>query len=181
MMTAPCGARGLRGGMLCKLVSKATNRKVEQSPAASLCLAMQKLVYVDDSLPRVTRRRAGKGWANYDPAERRRLSAIGLPPAYIDAWLCPVPNGQILATGKGSVKLKDMLAHVSDHLGNTPAIARSSYIHPAVIAQLEGQEEWRKNLRLPRSTRWQTRTERGLIAFLEECGTASEFLQLDAA
>lgn len=86
-----------------------------------------------------------------------------------------------LATGEGQVKLREMLEHVSERLGNTPAIARSSYIHPAVIARIEGQEEWRQGLRLPRQTSWLTRAERGLIAFLEECGTASDYLANDAA
>lgn len=337
---------------------------------------MEKLVYVDDTLPGITRRRAGKGWAYYDPSgalirdarEKKRLNAIALPPAYTDAWFCPAPNGHILATGyddagrkqyryhpdfratresakydacasfgkrlplvrkrvaedlavrgvpreralaavvrlldlsairigneqyaksndsygattlradhaevgrrklelhfvgKGGkehelavedadlaaavlrmedladadeggddhlfryedeegevrpvtsadvnaylretmgeaftakhfrtfhasslaferlatgrehVKLREMLEHVAEHLGNTPAIARKSYIHPAVIARIEGQEEWREGLRLPRQTQWLSRAERGLIAFLEECGTASDYL-----
>ena len=339
---------------------------------------MEKLVYVDDDLPGITRRRAGKGWAYYDvsgalirdPAERARLNGIALPPAYTDAWFCPAPNGHILATGyddagrkqyryhpafrrhresakydacaafgkrlplvrkrveadlaqaavtreralaavvrlldlsairvgnehyartnasygattlradhaevgrrrlvlhfvgkggkehdlavedpdlaaavrrmedlaeegedhlfryedeegevrpvtsadvnaylretmgedfsakhfrtfhasslaferlatgTGHVKLSEMLEHVAEALGNTPAIARSSYVHPAVIARIEGQEAWREGLQLPRSTRWLTRAERGLIAFLEECGAASDYLGGDAA
>lgn len=76
-----------------------------------------------------------------------------------------------LAEGPGEVRLKDMLEHVAEHLGNTPAIARKSYIHPAVIARIEGQAEWRAGLRLPRQTRWLSRAERGLVAFLEECGS----------
>ena len=336
---------------------------------------MENLVYVDDSLPGITRRRAGKGWAYYDPSgalirntkEKKRLNAIALPPAYADAWYCPAPNGHILATGyddagrkqyryhpdfrarresakydacasfgkklplvrrrvtedisagvtreaalaavvrlldlsairignahyartnesygattlraehaevgrrklalsfvgkggkehelevedsdlakavrrmenldgdagdhlfryedddgavhpvtsadvngylretmgedftakhfrtfhasslaferlatgKGAIKLAEMLDHVSEHLGNTPAIARKSYIHPALIARIEGQEEWRKGLKLPRQTRWLSRGERGLIAFLEECGSAGDYLGAD--
>ncbi|RNJ63357.1 MAG: DNA topoisomerase IB [Porphyrobacter sp. IPPAS B-1204] len=339
---------------------------------------MEKLVYVDDDLPGITRRRAGKGWAYYNPSgtlirdseERARLNAIALPPAYHDAWFCPAPNGHILATGyddagrkqyryhpdfrsaqesakydacarfghllplvrkrvkedlaqprvtreralaavvrlldlsairvgnehyartnasygattlraghaevgsrrivleftgkggkehdltlvdaqlaravqrmqdlageaddhlfrymgdegevrpvtsgevnaylrettgadfsakhfrtfhasslafeklatgRGRVKLSEMLENVAQRLGNTPAIARSSYVHPAVIARIEGQEAWRAALTLPRQTRWLTRAERGLIAFLDECGTASEYLCSDAA
>jgi DNA topoisomerase-1 len=339
---------------------------------------MEKLVYVDDDLPGITRRRAGKGWAYYDPAgtlirdpaERRRLNAIALPPAYSDAWFCPAANGHILATGyddagrkqyryhpgfraaresakydacaafgkrlplirkrvdtdlrapgvtreralaavvrlldlsairignehyartnesygattlradhaevgarrimlcfvgkggkeheldlvdgrlaravaqmqdlggadeddhlfryededgvlrpvasadvnaylretmgenfsakhfrtfhasslafeklaegPGEVRMKEMLEHVAEHLGNTPAIARSSYVHPAVIARIEGQAAWREGLRLPRRTHWLTRAERGLIAFLEECGTAGDYLAEEA-
>jgi DNA topoisomerase I len=84
-----------------------------------------------------------------------------------------------LATGPGHVRLNEMLEHVAERLGNTPAIARSSYVHPAVIARIEGQEAWREGLRLPRQTRWLTRAERGLIAFLEECGTAAGLLAGD--
>ncbi|MFN2100970.1 DNA topoisomerase IB [Altererythrobacter sp. MF3-039] len=66
-----------------------------------------KLIYIDDDLPGITRKRAGKGWAYYDPkghlitdrAEKRRLNAVALPPAYTDAWFCPASNGHILATG----------------------------------------------------------------------------------
>jgi DNA topoisomerase-1 len=352
--------------------------------ARRISLPMEKLVYVDDDLPGITRRRAGKGWAYYDPtgalirdpAERRRLAAVALPPAYRDAWFCPAPNGHILATGydeagrkqyryhpefrrhresakydacaafgkllplvrkrvdedlrqpgvtreralaavvrlldlsairignehyartnesygattlradhaevggkrialhfvgkggkehaldvadarlaravarmqdiggaeegdeaeddhlfryeddggevrpvtsgdvnaylretmgeefsakhfrtfhasslafeklasgPGEVRMKDLLDHVADRLGNTPAIARSSYVHPAVMARIEGQEDWRRGLKLPRQTRWLSRAERGLIAFLEDCGAASDYLASDAA
>ena len=66
------------------------------------------------------------------------------------------------------VSLKDMIAPVAQALGNTPAISRKSYIHPALIALCrEGQDEWRKGLRLPRQTRYLSRGERGLIAFLD--------------
>jgi len=320
-----------------------------------------KLIYVDDDLPGITRRRVGKGWAYYDPegklirdaAERTRLSAIALPPAYVDAWFCPAGNGHILATGmdakgrkqyryhpdfraaresekfggclafgkllplvrkrveadlaarslsreraiasvvrlldlgalrvgnkgyakanksfgattlrnhhasvsgatlklrfraksgvlrevslsdralsrcvkamqdlpgqhlfqwldddgtphevssacvndylcetmgehftaknfrtwhasvlgfallanaKDTLPLKAVLADVASHLGNTPAVTRSSYIHPDVLALVERQEEWRGGLRLPRASAWLSREERGLIALLE--------------
>ncbi|MGV2495695.1 DNA topoisomerase IB [Pelagerythrobacter aerophilus] len=329
-----------------------------------------KLIYVDDELPGIARKRAGKGWAYYDahgklirdPAERKRLNAIALPPAYTDAWFCPAPNGHILATGidakgrkqyryhpdfraaregekfdgclvfgnllplvrkrveddlagrkltreraiasvvrlldlgamrignegyartnrsygattlrqrhaevtgrtlrlryKGKsgklrevsltdgalarvvrtmqdlpgqhvfqyvddegelhavgshdvneylcetmgehftaknfrtwhasvlgfqmlaraeerLTLKAMLDVVAEHLGNTPAITRKSYVHPAVIDLVEQQEEWRSSLRLPRSTQWLTREERGLIELLEKAPGAEELL-----
>ena len=68
---------------------------------------MSKLIYVDDAMPGITRKRAGRGWAYYDPKgkliadpeERMRLNAVALPPAYADAWFCPAANGHILATG----------------------------------------------------------------------------------
>jgi DNA topoisomerase-1 len=329
-----------------------------------------KLVYVDDSLPGITRKRSGKGWSYYDAkgalitdtAEKKRLGAIALPPAYVDTWFCPAPNGHILATGydargrkqyryhpdfrtaresakfdgcrvfgellplvrkrveedlaqrevtreravasvvrlldlgavrvgnegyakanksfgattlrrrhaevtgrrlklrftaKGGVKrevtlsdgalvrvvrkmqdlpgqhvfkyvdedgdvcsvdscdvndylretmgedftakhfrtwhasvlglkllaeardrlpLKAVLADVAEHLGNTPAITRKSYIHPAVIALVERQDEWREGFALPRSTQWLAREERALLALLEESPKAQELL-----
>ena len=68
---------------------------------------MDKLIYVDDTLPGITRKRAGSGWAYYDAKgkritdadERTRLNSIALPPAYRDAWFCPAANGHILAIG----------------------------------------------------------------------------------
>ena len=335
-----------------------------------LAFTMTKLIYVDDDLPGITRKGAGRGWAYYDPEgaliadplEKRRLNAIALPPAYTDAWFCPAPNGHILATGvdakgrkqyryhpdfraaregekfdscvtfgsllplvrkrveedlrgrkltreraiasvirlldlgavrvgnegyaksnksfgattlrkrhaeltgktlrlrykgkggklrevtlsdgslarmvrkmqdlpgqhlfayidedgdrhavgssdvnaylretmgqdftaknfrtwhasvkalsclldgEGTLPMKALLECVADHLGNTPAVTRKSYIHPAVFELLDGQEEWRASVRLPRATRWLTRPERALIDLLQESPTARELL-----
>ncbi len=333
---------------------------------------MNHLIYVDDELPGITRKGAGKGWAYYDPegklirdrAEKKRLNAVALPPAYTDAWFCPAPNGHILATGidakgrkqyryhpefraaresekfdkclafgnllplvrkrveedlgaggrmtweravasvvrlldlgairvgnegyaernqsfgattlrrrhaevtgktlrlrykgksgkmqdvklsdkslakavrkmqdlpgqnvfkyvdedgdvhtvgsgdvneyleaamgerftaknfrtwhatvlgfenlregKGNIPMKALLECVAKHLGNTPAVTRKSYIHPAVLDLVEGQEDWRAALSLPRATRWQTREERAVIELLQDCPGSSELLQ----
>ena len=329
-----------------------------------------KLIFVDDTLPGITRKGAGKGWAYYDPdgklirdaKERERLNAIALPPAYVDCWFCPAPNGHILATGydakgrkqyryhpdfrelregekfdrclafgnrlpllrkrvvddlaernlglpralAGVIRLLDlgairigndsyardngsygattikshhvtvrgktlrfrfkaksgkerdleltdthlakivrqmqdldgqdlfsfldedgevrdvtsshvnaylretmgkdftaknfrtwhasvmafaMLAQakedltikavtedVARRLGNTPAITRKSYIHPAVFDQMDRQREWRAGLAMPRRTKWLSRGERGLIAFLEDAPPIGELL-----
>lgn len=70
-------------------------------------MAGDTLRYVDDSQPGITRRRAGRGWAYFDPAGTRitdrdeidRLNAVALPPAYHHAWFCPSPHGHIQATG----------------------------------------------------------------------------------
>ncbi|MDP4574984.1 DNA topoisomerase IB [Qipengyuania sp. G39] len=331
---------------------------------------MTKLIYVDDDLPGITRKGAGKGWAYYDPkgrlitdrAEKRRLNAIALPPAYVDEWFCPAPNGHILATGidakgrkqyryhpdfraeregekfdrciefgsllplvrkkveedlkgskltreratasvirlldlgavrvgntgyaernksygattlrrkhaevtgktlklrykgksgkmrevtltdgslaravrkmqdlpgqnvfkyidedgevqtvdsgdvneyleacmgerftaknfrtwhasvmgfeclrdgEGRMPMKALLDCVAGQLGNTPAVTRKSYIHPAVIDLVDRQEDWRHGLRLPRATRWLTREERGLIELLQESPSAADLL-----
>lgn len=84
-------------------------------------------------------------------------------------WRASVLAFEWLAQDKGGSPLSAMLAHVSEHLGNTPAIARKSYIHPRLVELArDGASEFRKTLRLPRKTRWLSRTERGLIAWLEE-------------
>lgn len=69
------------------------------------------------------------------------------------------------AAGLGAV-----LTAVAQRLGNTPAIARKSYIHPAVVAAARGEPEAVAALPrvLPRKSRWLSRVERGLLAFLEQ-------------
>ena len=68
----------------------------------------------------------------------------------------------------GHVSLKQLLEPVAQALGNTPAISRKSYVHPALLALCkDGQDAWREGLRLPRQTRYLSRGERGLIAFLD--------------
>jgi DNA topoisomerase-1 len=69
----------------------------------------------------------------------------------------------------GKVGLKPMLEAVAATLGNTPAISRKSYIHPALIDLCRtGDPAGLCALKLPRSTRWLTARERALIAFLDE-------------
>ena len=66
-----------------------------------------RLCYSDDSTPGITRRRKGRYWQYFDADGKRiadrdeidRLNAVGLPPAYTDAWFCPKPNGHIQAVG----------------------------------------------------------------------------------
>jgi DNA topoisomerase-1 len=83
-------------------------------------------------------------------------------------WAASVVAFDALARAEQDLSLKAMLAPVVEKLGNTPAIARKSYVHPLLIALVKtGQSAFRTTLRLPRSTRWLTRSERGLIAFLE--------------
>ncbi|MGB6014642.1 MAG: DNA topoisomerase IB, partial [Nodosilinea sp.] len=35
-----------------------------------------------------------------DPDELERLKALAIPPAWEEVWICPVPNGHLLATGR---------------------------------------------------------------------------------
>ena len=92
-------------------------------------------------------------------------------------WGASVIAFETLAQADKDISLKTLLAPVTEKLGNTPAIARKSYVHPALIALIkDGQEAFRAALHLPRSTRWLSRAERGLIAFLEtgENGSAQQ-------
>jgi DNA topoisomerase-1 len=65
------------------------------------------LRHSSDTEPGITRRRMGRYWAYFGAKGERitnrdeidRLNAIGLPPAYTDAWFCSDPNGHLQATG----------------------------------------------------------------------------------
>jgi DNA topoisomerase-1 len=82
---------------------------------------------------------------------------------------------EALVMAKKGITLKTLLEPVTERLGNTPAIARKSYVHPALIALVkEGQDTFRTSLALPRATRWLSRAERGLIAFLDTGQTPAE-------
>lgn len=77
------------------------------------------LVYYPDTRPGITRRRAGRGWhyrapddtAIEDAEERKRLNALGIPPAYADVWICPRPRGHLQATGYDARRRKQYRYH----------------------------------------------------------------------
>jgi len=91
-------------------------------------------------------------------------------------WHASVLAFRLLAEGEGVLTLKVLLDEVAQHLGNTPAVTRRSYVHPAVIALVDGQLKWRAGLKLPRATRWLTREERGVIALLEAGPSAAKLM-----
>lgn len=82
----------------------------------------------------------------------------------------------LLAGSEEQLTLKALMEDVSDRLGNTPAIARKSYVHPAVVALVDRQAKWRKGLKLPRKTKWLSREERGLLELLEAAPGAAKLL-----
>ncbi|QUS36665.1 DNA topoisomerase IB [Falsirhodobacter algicola] len=64
------------------------------------------LVYVDDTMPGIRRRRSGRGFCFVGPdgltlsgAERARCLKLAVPPAYRNVWICALPNGHLQATG----------------------------------------------------------------------------------
>jgi DNA topoisomerase I len=77
---------------------------------------------------------------------------------------------QICAAGEEGVGLKAMVEAVAEALGNTPAISRKSYVHPALIHAVKDAPGKRLGLQRPRPTKYLSSAERGLIAFLGKAG-----------
>jgi len=77
-------------------------RADEQSEAQQAVLR-----HSSDAEPGITRKRNGRYWAYFDAGGKRitdrdeidRLNAVGLPPAYVDAWFCADRDGHLQATG----------------------------------------------------------------------------------
>jgi DNA topoisomerase-1 len=65
------------------------------------------LRHSSDTEPGITRKRIKNSWGYFDAEGNRvtdrgeidRLNAVGLPPAYDNAWFCADPNGHLQATG----------------------------------------------------------------------------------
>ncbi|WP_117192210.1 DNA topoisomerase IB [Rhizobium terrae] len=77
------------------------------------------LTYVSDTEPGIRRLRRGKGFCYRlpdgkllaDEEERRRIAALGLPPAYENVWICLDPRGHLQATGYDSRGRKQYRYH----------------------------------------------------------------------
>lgn len=90
-------------------------------------------------------------------------------------WGASVIAFGTLAEARDPITLAAMLDPVAQALGNTPTMARKSYVHPLLIAVVkDDQLGFRTQLSLPRATRWLSRHERGLLAFLESAATVNE-------
>ena len=77
------------------------------------------LNYVTDGYAGITRRRAGKGWVFFRPngeriadsAQRTRIKALAIPPAWTDVWVCPDPRGHIQVTARDARNRKQYRYH----------------------------------------------------------------------
>ena len=76
------------------------------------------LRYVTDAKPGIRRVRRGRGFSYVGPdgtpvsaAERRRIEALAIPPAWIDVWICPRPDGHVQATGRDAKGRKQHRYH----------------------------------------------------------------------
>jgi DNA topoisomerase-1 len=71
-----------------------------------------------------------------------------------------------------------MLTRVADRLGNTPAVARRAYVHPAMIAAAQDRGDFATAAgRLPRATKYLSRYERGFLTYLERAPDAGALLR----
>ncbi len=77
------------------------------------------LRYTSDDRPGIRRRRRGRGFQYLDPegrtitdaAERARIDALAIPPAWKDVWISPSPNGHLQATGRDARGRKQYRYH----------------------------------------------------------------------
>ena len=77
------------------------------------------LTYYPDSEPGIRRQRRGRGFSYIAPdgtrisrgAERARIEALAVPPAYEDVWICPRADGHLQATGRDTRARKQYRYH----------------------------------------------------------------------
>nr|WP_237072708.1 DNA topoisomerase IB [Pseudaestuariivita rosea] len=77
------------------------------------------MTYYPDDRPGIKRERRGKGFSYIAPdgtridrgAERDRLIALAVPPAYEQVWICPLENGHLQATGRDARQRKQYRYH----------------------------------------------------------------------
>jgi DNA topoisomerase-1 len=97
---------------------KATIRPVN-IPSADQSAKAAGLRYVSDEQPGIQRKKWGRGFSYFDaagdriqdPNELDRLKALPIPPAWEDVWICPFPNGHLLATGRDARGRKQYRYH----------------------------------------------------------------------
>lgn len=76
------------------------------------------LYYVCDDDAGYMRLKWGNGFTYRDSEgntiqgkERKRIESLAIPPAWREVWICPEPNGHILATGRDSEGRKQYIYH----------------------------------------------------------------------
>ncbi|BBB07418.1 DNA topoisomerase IB [Sphingopyxis sp. EG6] len=93
-------------------------------------------------------------------------------------WTASVEAYAYLFDAPEPPTLKAMVEHVADRLGNTPAIARKSYVHPAMIAAAQARGDFAAAAGpLPRAAKYLSRYERGFLTYLERAPDAAALLR----
>jgi DNA topoisomerase-1 len=100
----------------------------------------------------------------------REIAGEDFTAKHFRTWRASAIALELLQASPELIGMADLGAAVAGKLGNTPAIARKSYIHPIILNLAKDREAQRrlKNLSLPRATKWLSRHERGLLAILEK-------------
>lgn len=98
----------------------------------------------------------------------REASGGDFTAKHFRTWGASVLALDVILKSQEQISMKSMLQPVAQALGNTPAIARKSYIHPSVIALLDMPKKAQK-LRspIPRPTKLLNGTERALLLLLK--------------
>ena len=81
------------------------------------------------------------------------------------ALLASEEEGLTSVTSRKRV-VSSVVAEVAEALGNTPAISRKAYVHPALFEIVKDAKGKALGLQCPRATKYLSSAERGLIAFL---------------
>jgi DNA topoisomerase I len=98
----------------------------------------------------------------------RDVSGTEFTAKHFRTWGASVIALDAVITSDGPITIKALLEPVAAALGNTPAIARKSYIHPAIIRLVEAPKQIaRLKQFVPRASRDMTATERALIKMLQ--------------
>ena len=92
-------------------------RALEDDPPASAAAAG--LRYVTDDSPGYTRQKWGKGFTYRDAKGKtvvarklkERFTALVIPPAWTEVWICAQDNGHLQATGRDEIGRKQYLYH----------------------------------------------------------------------
>lgn len=93
-------------------------------------------------------------------------------------WSASVEAFAFLYDASEPPTLKAMLEHVAGRLGNTPAIARKAYVHPAMLAAAQARGDFAAAAgKLSRATRYLSRYERGFLTYLEQAPAAAVLLR----
>ena len=93
------------------------------SPDARAVARSAGLRYSSDTRPGITRHRSGRGFSYRDADGRTirdretvaRIRALAIPPAWIDVWICPWPNGHLQASGRDARGRKQYRYHADWH------------------------------------------------------------------
>ncbi len=83
------------------------------------CAEVAGLLYVAGEEPGMRRIRRGKGFSYLDHLEqpltdaevKARIAQLAIPPAWTKVWICPNPDGHILATGQDDRGRKQYIYH----------------------------------------------------------------------